>query len=137
VGVALGIVALHLALTAGHGLAHATVPVPVTVWQGLYTGVVLFGTPVVAAVALWRGAIRTGAVLLLVAGVGALAFEGLFHFVVASPDNVAAVDHGFVLFGTTAVLSTASDTFLAATGGWVLWRHSQGSSATASSVSQT
>lgn len=137
VRVALAVVALHLAVTAAHGVAHATIPVPVTDWQGGYTAVVLFGMPVVGAVGLRRGGLRTGATLLLVGGLGALAFEGVCHFLVASPDNVAAVDRGVALFAVTATLSTAVDGLLAATGGWFLWRHRHGSSATAPSVSQT
>jgi hypothetical protein len=137
VGLAFGVVSLYLVVTAAHGVAHATVPVPVADWQGLYTVVVLFGAPVLGAVALWRGSLRTGAALLLVAGLGAFAFEALFHYVVGNPDNVANVDHGSLLFVTTATLSTASDAVLAATGGRVLWRHRQGSSATVSRVSQT
>ena len=136
-GVALGVVALHLAATAAHGVAHAAIPVSVADWQGVYTATVLFGAPVVAALALRRGAIQRGAALLLVAGLGAVAFEALFHFVVGSPDNVARVDHGGLLFVTTATLSAASDALLAVTGGWVLWRHRHGSSAAHSSVSQT
>lgn len=131
------VVALHLGVTAVHGIAHATIPVPIADWQGLYTAVVLFGLPVGAVVARRRGAVTACAWLLLVAGVGAFAFEALFHFVIDSPDHVAAVEHSRALFGVTATLSTASDTLLAATGGWLLWRHRQGSSATSSSVSQT
>lgn len=133
----LGVVVLHLVATTAHGVAHATIPVPTTDWQALYTAVALFGLPVAALVAHGRGAVEASARLLLVAGVGAFAFEGLFHFIVPTPDHVAAVERGQALFGVTAVLSTASDALLAVVGFALLRRHRQGSSATSSSVSQT
>lgn len=136
-------VAVHVALTLAHGLAHATVPVPVTEWQGVYSAVVLFAAPLAGALFVRRGRVRAGAWLVLVAAVGALAFEGLFHFLVANPDHVAAVGSGefpfgsttALAFGSTAVLTTVGDAVLVLVAGWALRRQAHGSSS--SSVSES
>ncbi|WP_255151635.1 hypothetical protein [Halorarius halobius] len=106
-------VAVHVALTLGHGLAHFAIPVPVAHWQVAYTVVVLLAAPIVGVGLLLCGHSRAGAWLVLVAGPAAFAFEGALHFVVANPDHVATVDHGARLFTATALSTTGSDALLA------------------------
>ena len=115
-----GAVAVHLALTLGHGWAHASIPVPYVEWQGVYAGVVLFLAPVAGLLALVGGRQRLGYWLVLLAGVGGVAFEGLFHFVVHSPDHVASVGNAAGLFASTAVLTTLGDALLVAVAYWSL-----------------
>ena len=115
-----GVVAVHLTLTLAHGWAHASIPVPYADWQGVYAGIVLFLVPVGGVLTVLGGRVRVGYWLVLVAGVGGVAFEGLFHFVVHSPDHVASVEGGAALFATTAVLTTLGDALLVAVAGWRL-----------------
>jgi len=130
-------VTIHLALTAGHALAHVSLPVEIVGWQAAYAGVVLVAAPLVGVGLLARGRYRLAAWLVLGAGLAALGFEGVLHFVVAGPDNVASVTHGTELFRSTALATTAGDALLVVTGVALVRRHRQGSSATPATVSRT
>lgn len=113
-----GAVVVHLLLTLAHGATHLTIPVAIPGWQLVTAIVVLFVTPVVGAALCLRGRPGPGTWLVLLAGVGGLLFEGALHFLLANPDNVAAVQHGG--FAATAVLTTGSDALLAVVAGLVL-----------------
>ena len=69
------------------------------------------------------GRVRAGGAVLLAAGLAALGFEAVFHFVVSNPDHVATVDHGRALFTWTAALSTLGDLALALAGALLVRRH--------------
>lgn len=111
-----GAVAAHLVVTLVHGWPHATIPVPIPPWQKLFVAVVLVIAPVAGFLAVARARPRLGGWLLLCSGLGALAVEGVCHFVVPNPDHVAAVDHGRFRFATTAALSTVGDGVLVVAG---------------------
>jgi hypothetical protein len=132
-----GAVLLHLALTLGHGLVHAAIPVRSADWQGPYSALVLFGLPLVTVPAIRTGRTRAAAALALVGGLGALPFESVAHFAVGNPDHVATVESGRALFAATAGLSVLGDASLAAAGGVALRRQAQGSAATSWSDSTT
>lgn len=137
VGTVLGAVAVHLLLTGTHAAAHLSIPVPIPGWQAVYAASVLIGLPAVGAALVARGRVRTGALLVLVAGLAALGFEGPLHFLIDTPDHVSNVADGAGLFAATAVLTTASDALLVVAGGAAAWRHRQGSAATSPTESST
>jgi hypothetical protein len=78
--------------------------------------IVLYLVPATAAGLTGRGHRRVGGVLLFGAGLAGLAFEGVWHFLVANPDHVAHVADHRVAFGLTALLSTASNLLLLGAG---------------------
>jgi len=133
--VLIGSVGLAIALTVVHGLAHVSIPVPTPGVHAVFVLIFLFGLPLAAAGLASRNRVRTAAIVALVAGLGALAFEGVAHFLIENPDHVASVESSQGLFGGTAALSLLGDVVLVAVGAWVLWRQSQGSSASARSSS--
>jgi hypothetical protein len=135
--VLVGGVGVSVALTLGHGLSHASVPVAVPALQGGVAAVVLFGAPLATAVAALSGRRRAAAALALAAGLTGLVFEGSLHFLVANPDHVAVVGWSLHSFAVTAVLTTVGDAALALAGTVVLARQPQGSSATAAIDSTT
>lgn len=117
-----GVAAVTVSLAAAHGLVHLASPVHVHGWQyaaGTLTSVLL---PAAGAFLLVRGRPVAGGWLLLLAGLAALTFEAVFHFVVANPDHVATVERHRALFAGTAALSTAADAALATAAGWHLRR---------------
>lgn len=124
-------VGIALLFTVGHGFAHVSIPVPTPGVHAGFVGIFLFGLPIAAAGLAARNRVRTAAVIALVTGLGALAFEGLAHFVIANPDHVASVETSQTLFGGTAGLSLVGDAVLVVVGAWVLRRQSHGSSSTA------
>jgi len=132
-----GAVVGHLALTLAHGIVHGTIPVPIVDWQVAYAAVVLFGLPLAGLGAVRCGRVRTGAMLALAGGIGALGFELFAHFAVPNPDHVATVETGRSVFVGTAGLSVLGDAALAAAAAHALWGQAQGSSATSSSDSTT
>jgi membrane-bound ClpP family serine protease len=107
-------------MTVAHGFAHLTIPVHVHGWQYGYSGVVILLLPILGTIAIFRGSITAGLWLLTLSGLAAFIFEGLFHFVVASPDHVASVTSGRTLFWSTAVLTTIGDAVLTVVVGWLL-----------------
>ncbi|BAY49375.1 hypothetical protein SAMD00079811_70040 [Scytonema sp. HK-05] len=85
------IVVMH-ALTNGlHGLAHVEIPVRLSLVQSLFVGIVIFPTPIIAAVLLWTQFYRIGSWLLLSSIAGSLLFGIYNHFIVISPDHVSQV----------------------------------------------
>lgn len=120
--IAMTTVAVHIALTLAHGGVHVTVPVRLAHWQTLIVAIVLFGLPLAGALLVARGRAARGVLFLCFAGVAGVAFEGVFHFVVANPDHVASVPRLVVAFHHTAVLSTLGNLVLVAGGAWVARR---------------
>jgi hypothetical protein len=116
------VVAVNLALTVAHGIAHATIPVVVRDWQAAAVTVTVVVGPLVAVGLVARGCERVGLLIAALAGTGALAFEGLAHFVVDTSDHVGHVTDGAVLFVSTAGLSTFGDAVLVAVAGWLAVR---------------
>jgi hypothetical protein len=129
-------VALNLFVGMLHGVVHAVLPVSVPAWQYAVAGLTMGLLPLFG-LALLRVGRSTAAILTVgLAGLTALAFEGLAHFVVSNPDHVARVPEGTTLFAGTAALSSLGDVLLVATAGWYLFHSRQGrvTSATESST---
>lgn len=113
------VVAVNLLVTASHGAVHATIPVVIRGWQSAVVGVTIVAGPILAVGLFARGHEVAAVVLGALSGLGALAFEGLFHFVEPNPDHVGHVTHDAALFATTAGLSTLGDGLFLAAIAWV------------------
>lgn len=116
------IVVLHAIANGLHGLAHVEIPIPLSLIQSLFVGIVIFPIPIVAAVLLWTKFYRIGSWLLL----GSMAVSGLFglynHYMVISSDHVSQVsfaDWG-LLFQVTAFLILLVDGLGCGVGIWAL-----------------
>jgi hypothetical protein len=116
------IVVLHAIANGLHGLAHAEIPVLLSLSQGLFVGIVIFLIPIIAVVLLWTQFYRIGSWLLIGSLAGSLLFGIYNHFIVISPDHVSQVsftDWGLV-FQVTAILIVIVDGLGAGVGAWVL-----------------
>jgi hypothetical protein len=116
------IVILHAIAHGLHGLAHMNIPVPLSLLQGLFIGVVIFLIPILAAVLLWTPFDRLGSWLLLSAMAGAILFGIYNHLLVISPDHMSQVAFANwgLLFQTTAILTLIVDGFGCWIGVWGL-----------------
>ena len=105
-----------------HGISHVEHRVPLAAWQLAYVMVVVFLTPVVAAVLLWTRLQRVGEWLLLASMAGALIFGLAFHFLVSGPDNVFTLHAGagHEAFRFSAVLVALTETLGCVAGVWAL-----------------
>jgi hypothetical protein len=83
------VVALSVGVNLVHTASHAGQHVmSLPAWQLTYVAVVIYATPVVAAVLLWTRYDLAGAWLLVAGMAGFFVFGLLYHFVVPGPDNV-------------------------------------------------
>jgi hypothetical protein len=55
-----GIVVLHALVNGLHGLAHIKIPVPLSLLQSSFVGIVIFPIPIIAAILLWTQFYRIG-----------------------------------------------------------------------------
>lgn len=101
------IVVLHAIAHGLHGLAHVEIPVPLSLLQSVFIGVVILLAPILAAVLLWTRFDRVGSWLLLSSMAGAILFGLYNHFIVISPDHVSHVAFAGwgLLFQITALLT--------------------------------
>ena len=107
------LVVIHAFLHGLHGLAHANIPVPLSLSQGIFIGVVILLAPILAAILLWTKFVRIGSWLLLGSMTGAILFGIYNHFVVITPDHVTQVPFAGwgLLFQITAMLTLIVDGF--------------------------
>jgi hypothetical protein len=105
------IVIIHAIAHGLHGLAHQKIPIPLSLFQSLFIGIVILLAPIIAAVLLWTQFSRLGSWLLLSSMIGAIAFGIYNHYIFISPDHVSHVaftDWG-MLFQITAILTLIID----------------------------
>lgn len=124
-GTAIAIV--HAIANGLHGLAHIKIPVPLSLLQSLFVGIVIFPTPIIAAVLLWTPFYRIGIWLLLSSIAGSIIFGIYNHFLVISPDHVSQVSFAGwgLLFQVTAYLVLIVDGLGCWIGIWALKRIQQ------------
>ncbi len=105
------IVVMHAIVHGLHGLAHNEIPVPLSLLQGLFVGVVVILAPIIAAGLLWTPFYRIGSWLLLCSIAGSLLSAIYNHHLVISPDRVSQVSfEGWgLLFQVTAYLMLIID----------------------------
>ncbi|MEH2332776.1 hypothetical protein [Nostoc sp.] len=116
------IAVLHAIANGLHGLAHIQIPVALSLLQISFVGIVIFLTPIIAAVLLWTQFYRIGSWLLVSSIAGSLLFGIYNHFIVISPDHVSQVAFtGWgMLFQVTAILILIVDGFGCWVGIWAL-----------------
>jgi hypothetical protein len=97
---------VHAIVVALHGLAHQIIPVPLSLAQSLFVGIVIVLAPVVAAVLVWTPFDRIGSWLFCGSMTGSLLFGIYNHFITISPDHLSQIPlEGWgVLFQVTAIL---------------------------------
>jgi hypothetical protein len=100
------IVLTHMIVLFGHGAAHSHLQIEPSPWQHIFIAIVIFATPVLAALLLWTRWQRTGMTLLGVSLGGSLLFGLYYHFVVDGVDSVfnPIHTHWNIWFRITAVL---------------------------------
>ncbi len=105
------VVVMHAIANGLHGLAHIEIPVPLSLLQSLFVGVVVALAPIIAVVLLWTQFYSIGSWLLLSSIAGSLVFALYNHFTVISPDHVSQVSFtGWgLLFQVTAYLILIAD----------------------------
>ncbi len=116
------IVVMHEIAHALHGLAHTEIPIPLSLLQSWFVGVVILVAPVIANALLWTQFYRSGSWLLLSSMASAILFGLYNHFLVISPDHVSQVafaDWG-LLFQITAILTLIIDGLGAGMSVWAL-----------------
>lgn len=90
-GVTLAVVlALHVVVALGHGVTHTLVGVWLTPWTNVLVVVTTYVFPVVGVALVWRGEAR-GALVFAGSLAGAFVLGGALHFVLETPDHVAAI----------------------------------------------
>ena len=85
------IAVMHVLLHGLHGFAHNEIPIPLSLLQGLFVGVVVILAPIIAASLLWTPFYRIGSWLLLGSMASSLLSAIYNHHLVISPDHVSQV----------------------------------------------
>jgi hypothetical protein len=116
------LIVIHAIANGLHGLAHVEIPVPLSLLQSLFVGIVIFPIPILASVLLWTQFYSIGSWLLLGSMAGSLLFGIYNHFIVISPDHVSQVSFvGWgLLFQVTAFLILIVDGLGCGVGMWAL-----------------
>lgn len=116
------LIAIHAIAVVLHGLAHANIPVPLSLIQSLFVDVVIVFAPIVAAVLLWIAFDRLGHWFFLSSMTGSLLFGIYNHFIAMSPDHISQVPfNGWgVLFQVTALLLLVIEGIGCGVGIWAL-----------------
>ena len=99
----------HFAVNGAHGVAHRALAIPLAQSQKLFILVVILLAPALAAALVWKGAHRSGGLLLAASLVGAVLFGVWNHYVAISPDHISHLPatgqpEWKVLFQVTALL---------------------------------
>ena len=113
---------VHLVVTVGHSIAHVGASVFLPPGLTAVIQLVFLLGPIAGVVLLRRGRERLGAAVFTASMVVALAFGFAFHFVLDTPDHVAAVPAGpwQLPFRLTAVAFFPVDAAGALLGGWLV-----------------
>ncbi len=116
------IAVIHAIANGLHGLAHLEIPVPLSLLQSLFVGIVIFLIPIIAAVLLWTQFYRIGSWLLLSSMAGSILFGLYNHFIAIGPDHVSQVvfEGWGLLFQVTAILILIVDGLGSGIGLWAL-----------------
>jgi hypothetical protein len=107
------IAVIHAIANGLHGLAHMEIPVPLSLVQSLFVGIVIFLTPIIAGILLWTQLYHIGNWLLLSSMAASLLFGIYNHLIVISPDHFSQVSfEGWgLLFQVTAIFILIVDGF--------------------------
>jgi hypothetical protein len=102
---------IHAIVHGLHGLAHAEIPIPLSLIQSSFVAMVILLAPMLAASLLWTKFDRIGSWLFLGSMLGSLVFGIYNHMIAISPDHVLQVAFtGWgLLFQITAILTLIVD----------------------------
>jgi hypothetical protein len=116
------IVVIHAIANGLHGLAHVEIPVPLSLIQSLFVGIVIFLIPIIAAILLWTQFYRIGSWLSIGSLTGSLLFGIYNHYIVISPDHFTQVSFAGwgMLFQVTALIIPIVDGLGCGVGVWTL-----------------
>jgi hypothetical protein len=116
------VVVIHTIVVILHGLAHQTIPVPLSLLQSLFVGAVIVLAPMGAVSLLWASFDRLGHWLFFASMTGALLFGIYNHLIRLSPDHVSQISfEGWgVLFQVTALLLLVTEGIGSGVGVWTL-----------------
>jgi TctA family transporter len=116
------IAVIHGIINGLHGLAHVKIPIPLSLFQSLFVGIVIFLIPILAAILLWTKLYRIGNWLLIGSLTGSLLFGIYYHYIVISPDHFTQVSFAGwgMLFQVTALLIEIVDGLGCGVGIWAL-----------------
>lgn len=114
---ATAIVAAHLLVNIGHGLAHRELRVGLAPSASLFVTVVVLIFPLVATALLWTAKKRPGLILLSLSMFGSMLFGLYHHFLAAGPDHVHLQPPSpwgttFVLTGYLLLITEAIGTYV-------------------------
>ncbi|HEV3315605.1 MAG TPA: hypothetical protein VG488_01500 [Candidatus Angelobacter sp.] len=87
------VILVHFAVVMVHGAAHSHLHIELAPAQMIYVVAVIVFAPLVAGGLLWTRFWRSGAYLLTISMIGALVFGGYKHFLSATNDDVAQMQH--------------------------------------------
>lgn len=120
------IVIVHCVVALWHGVAHLSIPVPLTGAQMAFVGVVIVALPLIGAGMLWTDRKTTAAWLIALSMLGSLIFGLANHFMLESPDYVMEVPaHAWrYTFVLSAALLAVTESIGAVLGGVAIraWR---------------
>ena len=120
------IVIVHSVVALWHGVAHLSIPVPLTGAQMAFVGVVIVALPLIGAGMLWTDRKTTAAWLIALSMLGSLIFGLANHFMLESPDYVMEVPaHAWrYTFVLSAALLAVTESIGAVLGGVAIraWR---------------
>lgn len=103
-----GVVALHLAVTIWHGIAHEALGVLLPPEKQAFVYLVIVLAPVAGAVMLWTRYAHGGAWVLVVSMLGALLFGVYHHYLAVSADNIHHLPGGTPGIQSAFVVSAAA-----------------------------
>jgi hypothetical protein len=104
------IVLVHFAILLWHGAAHSRLAISLTAFQTAFVGLIIFSLPLIGTRLLWTNHSRAAARLIALSMFASLVFGLVNHFILTSPDHVAAVPvhpwrYSFVLSAALLVLT--------------------------------
>jgi hypothetical protein len=119
------VVIAHALVAGWHGLTHLKVPVELSAPQGAFIALVVMLVPLVAAALTFTRFRVQGAALVCLAMGASFVFGVAYHYVVASPDNIAAVPpgpwQGHFIHSALAVLISEGLGTLCGAAAWWQW----------------
>lgn len=117
------VVIAHALVAGWHGLTHLKVPVDLSPSQGSFVAIVVMLLPLLGAALSFSRFRAQGAAFVCLSMGASLAFGIIYHYVVASPDNIALVPPGpwqghFIHSALAVLISEALGTLCGAAAWW-------------------
>ena len=104
--------ALHLAGTAGHGIAHSRLAVGLSPVENVFVITVILLAPLIGALLVWTRYVIPGVWLFTTAMLAAFLFGAYHHYVLVSPDHIDHLPSGPADVQSAFITSAAVIAFL-------------------------